>query len=181
MKNIYLVGFMGSGKSTVGKILAEKLNMNFVDIDKLIEEKEGMKIKDIFEQKEESYFRKLERKQIEAIVKQEGLVVSTGGGLGANLDNMNFMKKNGDVVWLDVSLNTVLDRLKNDQDRPLLKQPTEKIKQLFEERKNVYRLANIRINADKKNAKSNCRRNFNKNKKEIIYEHFNHRRSRLYR
>jgi len=150
MKNIYLVGFMGSGKSTVGKILAEKLNMNFVDIDKLIEEKEGMKIKDIFEQKGESYFRELERKQIEAVVKQEGLVVSTGGGLGANLDNMNFMKKNGDVVWLDVSLNTVLDRLKNDQDRPLLKQPTEKIKQLFEERKNVYRLANIRINADKK-------------------------------
>jgi len=150
MKNIYLVGFMGSGKSTVGKILAEKLNMNFVDIDKLIEEKEGMKIKDIFERKGESYFRELERKQIEATVKQEGLVVSTGGGLGANLDNMNFMKKNGDVVWLDVSLNTVLDRLKNDQDRPLLKQPTEKIKQLFEERKNVYRLANIRINADKK-------------------------------
>ncbi len=150
MKNIYLVGFMGSGKSTVGKILAEKLNMNFVDIDKLIEEKEGMKIKDIFEQKGESYFRELERKQIKAVVKQEGLVVSTGGGLGANLDNMNFMKKNGDVVWLDVSLNIVLNRLKNDQDRPLLKQPTEKIKQLFEERKNVYRLANIRINADKK-------------------------------
>jgi shikimate kinase len=150
MKNIYLVGFMGSGKSTVGKILAEKLNMNFIDIDKLIEEKEGMKIKDIFEQKGESYFRELERKQIEAIVNQEGLVVSTGGGLGANLDNMNLMKKNGDVVWLDVSLNTVLDRLKNDQDRPLLKQPTEKIRQLFEERKNVYRLANIRINADKK-------------------------------
>jgi len=150
MKNIYLIGFMGSGKSTVGKILAEKLNMNFIDIDKLIEEKEGMKIKDIFEQKGESYFRELERKQIEAIVNQEGLVVSTGGGLGANLDNMNLMKKNGDVVWLDVSLNTVLDRLKNDQDRPLLKQPIEKIKQLFEERKNVYRLANIRINADKK-------------------------------
>jgi shikimate kinase len=150
MKNIYLVGFMGSGKSTVGKILAEKLNMNFVDIDKLIEEKEGMKIKNIFEQKGESYFRELERKQIEAIVNQEGFVVSTGGGLGANLDNMNLMKKNGDVVWLDVSLNTVLDRLKNDQDRPLLKQPTEKTRQLFEERKNVYRLANIRINADKK-------------------------------
>jgi len=150
MKNIYLVGFMGSGKSTVGKILAEKLNMNFIDIDKLIEEKEGMKIKDIFEQKGESYFRELERKQIEAIVNQEGVIVSTGGGLGANLDNMNLMKKNGDVIWLDVSLNTVLDRLKNDQDRPLLKQPTEKIKQLFEERKNIYRLANIRINADKK-------------------------------
>jgi shikimate kinase len=150
MKNVYLIGFMGSGKSTVGKILAEKLNMNFIDIDKLIEEKEGMKIKDIFEQKGEGYFRELERKQIEAIVNQERLVVSTGGGLGANLDNMNLMKKNGDVVWLDVSLNTVLDRLKNDQDRPLLKQPTEKIKQLFEERKNVYRLANIRINADKK-------------------------------
>jgi shikimate kinase len=124
--------------------------MNFIDIDKLIEEKEGMKIKDIFEQKGESYFRELERKQIEAIVNQEELVISTGGGFGANLDNMNLMKKNGNVVWLDVSLSTVLDRLKNDQDRPLLKQPTEKIKQLFEERKNVYRLANIRINADKK-------------------------------
>ena len=150
MKNIYLVGFMGSGKSTVGRILAERLNMEFVDVDKLIEENEGMKIKDIFDQKGENFFRELERKQIEEITKKEGLVVSTGGGLGANLDNMSLMKSTGDVVWLDVSLSIILDRIKDDQSRPLLKQSLEKLMQLFEERKKIYRIANIRINADKK-------------------------------
>ena len=141
---------MGSGKSTVGKILAERLNKTFVDVDKLIEEKERMKIKDIFDFKGEEYFRNLEKKQIEEITQKSSLVVSTGGGLGANLDNMNLMKQTGDVIWLDISLNNVLERLKNDEERPLLKQPIERIRQLFEERKNIYRLANIRINVDNK-------------------------------
>ncbi|WP_028950774.1 shikimate kinase [Sulfurihydrogenibium subterraneum] len=150
MKNIYLVGFMGSGKSTVGKILADKTSREFVDVDKLIEEREKMSIKDIFEKKGEPYFRELERKYLQELLNTQNLVVSTGGGLGAGAENMNQMKKNGIVVWLDINLNTVLERIKNDENRPLLNQPLEKIKQLFEERKKVYGLATYRINVENK-------------------------------
>ncbi len=150
MKNIYLVGFMGSGKSTVGKILAEKTKRNFIDVDKLIEEKEGRKIKDIFKKEGEIYFRELEKKTLEELINTENYVISTGGGLGANPDNMKKMKENGIVIWLDITLNTVLDRCKNDEDRPLLNRPMENIKNLFEERKKVYGLASYRINAENK-------------------------------
>ncbi|MGC8868274.1 MAG: shikimate kinase [Sulfurihydrogenibium sp.] len=150
MKNIYLVGFMGSGKSTVGKILAEKTGRNFIDIDRLIEEREGRKIKEIFEKEGENYFRQLEKKYLEDILNTKGYVISTGGGLGANPENMKKMKENGIVIWLDITLNTVLERCKNDEERPLLNQPIEKIKQLFEERKKVYGLAPYRVNVEKK-------------------------------
>ncbi len=141
---------MGSGKSTVGKILADKTSREFVDVDKLIEEREKMSIKDIFEKKGEPYFRELERKYLQELLNTQNLVVSTGGGLGAGAENMNQMKKNGIVVWLDINLNTVLERIKNDENRPLLNQPLEKIKQLFEERKKVYGLATYRINVENK-------------------------------
>ena len=141
---------MGSGKSTVGKILADKTSREFVDVDKLIEERERMSIKDIFEKKGEPYFRELEKKYLQELLNINNLVVSTGGGLGADAENMNKMKKNGIVVWLDINLNTVLERIKNDENRPLLNQPLEKIKQLFEERKKVYGLATYRINVENK-------------------------------
>ncbi|MFN4306325.1 shikimate kinase, partial [Sulfurihydrogenibium azorense] len=150
MKNIYLVGFMGSGKSTVGKLLADKTSRDFVDVDKLIEEREKMKIKDIFEKKGELYFRELEKKYLQELLNTQNLVVSTGGGLGADAENMNQMKKNGIVIWLDLNLNTILERIKNDENRPLLNQPLDKIKKLFDERKKVYGLATYRINAENK-------------------------------
>ncbi len=145
MKNIYLVGFMGSGKSTIGQILAKKLNMKFIDVDSEIEKKEDMKISEIFKKKGEKYFRDLEKKEIKTLTKEKGLIVSTGGGLGANLENMERMKKTGTVIWLDVPLNVILDRCKNDQNRPLLQQSLEDLKKLFEERKKVYSLANVHI------------------------------------
>lgn len=150
MKNIYLVGFMGSGKSTVGKLLANKLSLTFIDVDKLIEKKENRSIREIFEKDGEQYFRNLEKIEINNLSKNNGYVVSTGGGLGADLDNMKVMKETGNVVWLDVSLNTILERCKNDENRPLLKLPLNDLRKLYEDRKKVYRLANIRINADKK-------------------------------
>ncbi len=150
MKNIYLVGFMGSGKSTVGKLLASKLDLTFVDVDKLIEEKEKRSIKEIFEKEGEPYFRNLEKVEINNLSKSENYVVSTGGGLGADLDNMKLMKETGYVVWLDVNLDTILERCKNDENRPLLKLPLNDLEKLYEDRKKIYRLANIRINADKK-------------------------------
>lgn len=150
MNNIYLVGFMGSGKSTVGKILAEKLKMEFIDVDQLIEKEEGMKIADIFEKKGEKYFRNLEKKKIKDLTKEKNLVISTGGGLGADKENMDLMKKTGLVVWLDVSLDEILKRCKGDRNRPLLNQDHEKIKKLYEERKPIYRTAHIRIKTDDK-------------------------------
>jgi len=141
---------MGSGKSTIGRLLAEKLNMKFIDIDKEIEKKEGKSIKDIFKEKGESYFRELERKEIELFSEKSGYVVSTGGGLGANKDNMEKMKKNGIVIWLDVSLEEVLKRCGNDKNRPLLQLPFEELKKLYEERKKIYSLADIHINVNSK-------------------------------
>jgi shikimate kinase len=151
MKNIYLVGFMGSGKSTIGKILAKKLNMKFIDIDEEIERIEGMKISQIFEKKGEKYFRDLEKKLITEFIKRKGYVVSTGGGLGADINNMENMKKNGVVVWLDVPLDIILKRTKKDKtERPLLNQPVEKIKELYENRKKIYKMADIHIKAKDK-------------------------------
>ncbi|WP_293444974.1 shikimate kinase [Persephonella sp.] len=151
MKNIYLVGFMGSGKSTVGRILAEKLNLNFVDVDQLIEEEKKMKISDIFKKKGEKYFRELERKRIKDLSKKENLVISTGGGLGANRENIELMKKTGLVVWLDVSLDEIIKRCKGDKNRPLLNQPYENLKKLYDSRKPVYKMAHIHIKTDNKN------------------------------
>lgn len=151
MENIYLVGFMGSGKSTVGKLLATKLSLTFIDVDKLIEKKENRSIKEIFEKEGESYFRNLEKIEINNLSKSKGYVVSTGGGLGADLDNMKVMRETGNVIWLDVTLNTILERCKNDENRPLLKLPPADLKKLYENRKKIYSLANIRINADRKN------------------------------
>ena len=151
MKNIYLVGFMGSGKSTVGKIVAEKLKMNFVDIDELIEKEKGMKITDIFKKKGEKYFRDLEKKKIKDLAVKENLVISTGGGLGADKENMDLMKKTGLVVWLDVSLDEILERCKGDKNRPLLNQSYENLKKLYEKRKPIYKMAHIHIKTGNKN------------------------------
>ncbi len=150
MVNIFLVGFMGSGKSTVGEILSKKTGLKFVDIDSEIEKKEKMSIKDIFEKKGEHYFRELEKKEIEEFSQKDGFVVSTGGGLGANPENMEKMKKHGVVVWLQVSLDEVLRRCGNDKNRPLLNQPLENLKKLFEDRQKVYSLADIKINTESK-------------------------------
>jgi len=147
MKNIYLVGFMGSGKSTAGKLVAQRLRMEFIDIDSLIEEREGMEIKKIFSEKGEKYFRQKEKETIKEISQKKGLVVSTGGGLGADRENMEIMKKTGTVVWLDVPLEEIIKRTEGDDTRPLLKQPLESLKELYDERKSVYSLAHRRITA----------------------------------
>jgi len=148
--NIYLVGFMGSGKSTVGRLIAQKLNLQFVDIDKEIEKEQKMCIPDIFSKKGEPFFRELEKEKIQQLTQKDGYVISTGGGLGANPENMKTMKKNGYVVWLDTSLEEVLKRCKNDTDRPLLNQPLEKVEKLYEDRKEVYSQAHFKVKTDSK-------------------------------
>ena len=145
MENIYLVGFMGSGKSTVGHILAEKLDMEFIDVDTEIEKKENKKISEIFKEKGEPYFRELEKKEIDLITRKKGIVVSTGGGLGADIENMKKMKETGTVIWLDVPIDIILKRCEKDINRPLLQQPFKDLKKLFEDRKKVYSMSDIHI------------------------------------
>ncbi|NPA14175.1 MAG: shikimate kinase [Aquificae bacterium] len=149
-KKVFLVGFMGSGKTTIGRLLAKKLKVPFVDIDEEIEIREGLKIPEIFALKGENYFRKLELEVLKEItLSLPSFVMATGGGLGANPRAMEFMKKHGTVVWLDIDFDTFLRRTSKDPNRPLLKRGEEKLKKLFEERKKVYSLADIKVKSQK--------------------------------
>ncbi|NPA52924.1 MAG: shikimate kinase [Aquificae bacterium] len=149
MSNIYLVGFMCSGKTTIGKLLSKETGLKFVDIDKLIEEETKTEIADIFKNYGEEYFRQLEKEKMKEISQKKGLIVSTGGGLGADIENMNLMKKTGTVIWLKVSLDTVLKRCINDKTRPILNLPKDKLTQLFKERETIYKLADFKIDTEK--------------------------------
>ena len=141
---------MGSGKTTVGRILSKKLRYPFVDLDNEIEFREGLTISQIFSLKGEKYFRNLEMEVLEDVVENlPKFVMATGGGLGANPQAMEYMKKNGIVVWLDVDFDTFLRRTQRDPNRPLLKKPLEELKDLFEKRKEVYSKAHIRVKSQK--------------------------------
>lgn len=140
MKNIYLVGFMGTGKSTVGKILANRMKLSFLDMDAELVNKAKMSITDIFRTKGEEHFRKLETKLLAEITKKKGLVVSTGGGVMISHENLAMMKASGHVITLAASPETVYERTKNDTSRPLLlgPEPLSEIQRLMFERAYYY-------------------------------------------
>ncbi|MFC1562480.1 shikimate kinase [candidate division KSB1 bacterium] len=119
-KLIYLSGFMGSGKTTVGKILGKKLNLDFIDLDVLIEEKEGRAITDIFKELGEKYFRKIEKENLRAVSDSGKKIVSLGGGALMDEENQIFVKDKGILVYLKVTPEEIYERLENTIDRPLL-------------------------------------------------------------
>jgi len=145
VKRVFLVGFMCSGKTTVGKLLARALDWDFVDVDSEIEKREGLSIPQIFEKKGEGYFRKLEIKTLKGLSERKDVVIATGGGLGANPQAMEFMKEKGLVVWLKVSYQEFMKRCAGDGNRPMLKKGEEFLKKLMEEREKVYSKAHLRI------------------------------------
>lgn len=121
-RKIYLIGFMGSGKSTTGKNLASFLNWSFIDLDDRIESIAGMRIPDIFAQKGETYFRQIESEALLSTASGSEIVVSTGGGTPCFGDNMNFMLENGLTIYLKMTLSDLEKRLMNSSyERPLLK------------------------------------------------------------
>lgn len=136
---------MCSGKSTVGKLLAEELGWKFVDVDEEVVRREGLSIPEIFEKKGEGYFRELELGLLKELAEKEGVVISTGGGLGANPKAMGFMKDKGLVVWLRVSYEEFLRRCGDDPNRPLLRRGEKELRKLMEEREKVYSLAELWI------------------------------------
>lgn len=150
MGNVYLVGFMGTGKTTVGKILAQKLNKEFVETDEVIEQQEAKKIVDIFSQKGEAYFRELEKKLLEELSREKDLVVSCGGGLICNEDNLNILKRTGIVFNLKASVQEIYERTKKHTSRPLLNvdNPLEKIGGLLNKREPYYSQAHYIIDSE---------------------------------
>ncbi len=139
MRNIVLVGFMGSGKTTVGKLLSEKTGMPLVDMDSVIEERAGKSINDIFAHEGEAHFRKLERELAMELSARQGQVISTGGGIVLNSDNIADFEKSGLVVCLLVDAETVLERLLHDTTRPLLAgDKAARILGILESRKALY-------------------------------------------
>jgi shikimate kinase len=121
MKRIFLIGFMGSGKSTIGKKLATKLGYDFIDMDAYVEQQEGRAITDIFKSDGEAYFRVLEQNALKALCAMDKVVVSTGGGTPCFFDNIEVMNKAGYSVYLNVEVEKIIGRLKNaTEKRPLL-------------------------------------------------------------
>ena len=138
---------MGVGKSTIGKKLAKKLKFKFVDIDQIIEKKEKNTIKEIFENKSENYFRKVEKKITLEELKKNNLVIALGGGAFINTSIRKKIKDSSVSFWLDLKVESLLDRLKNVTKRPLLDQNQleESINKIYSERKKIYNKSNFRI------------------------------------
>jgi|TARA_B110000914_G_scaffold178140_1_gene159866 shikimate kinase len=148
--NYYLIGMMGSGKSTVGKLLAKKLETPFLDLDHYIEVKNNKSINDIFKEKGENYFRQLETNALSEIKGSE-IVVACGGGIILNHENRKKISSNGKVVFLKASISSLIKRLLSNKDRPLLndKNIGNELIKIWNERKNYYNeTAEITINTD---------------------------------
>jgi len=138
---------MGVGKSTIGKNLAKKLKYNFVDVDKIIEAKEGLSINLIFKNKSESYFRKIENDITLSELKKDNSVISLGGGAFLNKTIRRNAKKFSTSFWLDVPVYELIKRLKKSSQRPLLfkKNIDETVKKIYFDRKKIYNEADFRI------------------------------------
>ncbi len=149
--NIYLIGFMGSGKSTIAPILAKKLNRAFLDIDQWIENETGKSISNIFAEQGEKIFRQLEIKYIETVSQINKLIVAVGGGAVLHPKNWLNMKKSGVTVYFQCTPEILSDRIKIDETRPLLtknnKDRFDKIENMLKERAPYYDRADIIIEA----------------------------------
>lgn len=149
MRNIVLCGFMGSGKTTLGKILSEKLGMNFVDTDSEIVRTEGKSIAEIFSLHGEEYFRSKETELLNILANKENTVISLGGGIAAKKENHAALKNIGKVILLDCGLEETLTRIKADKTRPLARESKE-IEKLYNNRKPIYQeVADIVVDSSK--------------------------------
>ncbi|MGC9286728.1 MAG: shikimate kinase [Hydrogenobaculum sp.] len=145
---IFLVGFMCSGKTSVGSILSSRLNFAFIDVDKEIENRLNMTIEEVFAKKGEPFFRDFEIKTLKDVSKPKS-VISTGGGLGAREEAVEFMKQKGFVAFLDVSFEEFYNRCKDLPNRPLLRKSLEELRSLYNRRYDIYSMAHQRFDAFK--------------------------------
>jgi shikimate kinase len=156
--NLYLVGYMGSGKSSVGKRLANRLDMKFTDLDTMIEDYANAPITQIFDESGEESFRSLENHMLNKVLQMDGLVVATGGGTPCHSENMPKMLEHGLVVYLNLPVHKLIKRVKQgNQTRPLIINKSDEelksyVEEHFEQRRPTYELAHQVVNADRVNA-----------------------------
>jgi shikimate kinase len=150
IQNIALIGFMGTGKSSVGQLVAAQLHFTFLDTDHVIEARTGKTISEIFTQEGEPAFRALEKKIVGELVGRKKTIISTGGGLPANPDNLASLKTHSLVVCLWASPEKIWERVRSQTHRPLLNEPDPlaKIRSLLAEREPCYRQADVLLNTE---------------------------------
>jgi len=150
-KNLVLLGMMAAGKTTLAKIMAKRYNLKFVDTDKNIIIKNSMTIPEIFKQKGESFFRIEEEKEALKSLVKNNCVIALGGGAFINKSVRESVLKNAISIWLNVDTKILNERIKKNYKRPLLNKSDnqKKLSELYSERKNIYKLANHKINCDK--------------------------------
>ena len=151
-RNIVLIGFMGTGKTSIGKMLATKLGCAFVDLDHKIEHDSSMSIPEIFATHGESHFRELERQAVKEVAQRQGIVIATGGGTIKDPDNMQQLKRNGIIICLTANIDEILLRTEQKGDRPVLDKRDEDhgdrraaIEKLLEERREFYDQADYKV------------------------------------
>ena len=149
-KNLVLLGMMGVGKSTLGKIVAKKLNLKFLDTDLNIEKKWSMKISEIFENKGEDFFRIEEEKEVLECLKKNKIVLALGGGAFMNKMVRDRILQDSISIWLDLNLKELNKRISWNKKRPLINNDNAKftIENLYASRKNIYKLASYKINCN---------------------------------
>jgi shikimate kinase len=150
IQNLVLVGFMGTGKSAVGRLVAQQLHFAFIDTDELIENEVGKTIPEIFAQQGEAAFRKYEQDVVKALSARRDTVIAAGGGLAADPSNLASLKTHSLVVCLWASPETILARVRTQTHRPLLQtpDPLAKIRELLAQRAPAYRQADVQILTD---------------------------------
>ena len=149
-KNLVLLGMMGSGKSTVGYLLSKRIKLDFIDIDNVIEDKAGMSIFKIFEVMGENYFRDLEEKISNTILKTKNRVISLGGGAFMNKHIRKEVLSNHFSFWLNCNEEVLLQRIRINKKRPLVHKSTdEEIKEIIKKRNKIYAKAQFKINCNK--------------------------------
>ena len=153
--NLALIGFMGTGKSSVGRLVAEQLHFDYLDTDELIQSRTGRTIADVFEKDGEPAFRKLEQQLVSELAARRRTVIATGGGLPADPINLASLKTHALVVCLWASPEKIWERVRNQSHRPLLCDPNPrlKIRELLAAREPFYRQADVLINTDLRSAR----------------------------
>ena len=150
-KNVVLLGMMAVGKSTIAKIASKRGKLKFIDIDLNIQKKNSMSISEIFEKKGEIFFRNEERKEVLKSLKKKESIIALGGGAFIDEDVRENILKTSISIWMDVELETLNKRIKNNTRRPLLNKENnlEQLKEIYAKRKKFYKLANYKIKCDK--------------------------------